>query len=126
MATKHHRATAENRRAARSACPPPRNAWTSNAKSPPAHSAAASKWMSRLLVARSCEPPVEEWPVSASGISVIRAPPNSSGVGDQRSIGMLATVTIAARTAVHRQAPAVATRLATDQIADGLSRDVSG
>jgi hypothetical protein len=47
-------------------------------------------------------------------------------VGDQRSTGMLATVTIAARTAVHRHAPAVSTRLATDQMSDGLSRDVSG
>ena len=77
-------------------------------------------------MARSCEPPADEWPVSASGISVTSDPANSTGVGDQRSTGMLATVTIAARNAVHRHAPAVSTRLATDQMSDGLSRDVSG
>ena len=74
--------------------------------------------MNRLLVPRSCEPPADEWPVSASGSSVTSAPPNSSGVHDQRSTGMLTTVTIAASSAVQRQAPAMSTRLATDQIAD--------
>ena len=35
-------------------------------------------------------------------------------------------MTIAASSAVHRQVPAVSTRLATDQMADGLSLLVSG
>jgi hypothetical protein len=39
---------------------------------------------------------------------------------------MLAMVTAAARNAVHLQAPADSIRLATDQIADGLRRVVSG
>ena len=82
--------------------------------------------MSRLLVARSCEPPDDECPVSASGISVISEPANSRGVSDHRSTGMLTTVTIAARNAVHRHAPAVSTRPATDQMSDGLSRAVNG
>ena len=77
-------------------------------------------------MARSCEPPEDECPVSASGSSVTSDPANSSGVGAHRSTGMLAMVTIAARNAVHRHAPAVSTRLATDQMSDGLSRDVSG
>ncbi|SKS57669.1 Uncharacterised protein [Mycobacteroides abscessus subsp. abscessus] len=43
----------ENRRAATSRCPPPRSAWMSSETSPPAHSAADTKWMMRLLVPRS-------------------------------------------------------------------------
>jgi len=39
---------------------------------------------------------------------------------------MLAIVTAAARNAVHRHAPAVSTRSATDQIADGLRREPTG
>ncbi len=77
-------------------------------------------------MARSWDPPVDECPVSASGSSVISDPTNSSGVGDQRSTGMLATATIAARNAVHRHAPAVSTRLATDQMSKNPSRDDSG
>ncbi len=82
--------------------------------------------MIRLLVARSWEPPADEWPVSASGSRVSSAPPNSAGVHDQRSTGMLSTMTMAASSAVHRQVPAVSIRLATDQTADGLSLLVSG
>ena len=89
IATKHHNAMAENRRAARSACSPPRMACASSASRPPAHTAPATRWMNRLLVPRSCDPPADEWPVSASGRSVTRAPANSSGVQDQRSTGML-------------------------------------
>ena len=77
-------------------------------------------------MARSCEPPADEWPVSASGISVTSEPANSGGVHDQRSTGMLTTVTTAARNAVHRHAPAVSTRPATDQMSDGLRRAVNG
>jgi hypothetical protein len=57
---------------------------------------------------------------------VSRAPPNSTGVHDQRSTGMLTTMTMAASSAVHRQVPAVSIRLATDQMADGLSLLVNG
>ena len=53
-------------------------------------------------------------------------PANSSGVGDQRSTGMLAIVTAAAMNAVQRHAPAISTRLATDQIADGSRREANG
>src|SRR3954447_16076791 len=82
--------------------------------------------MRRLFVAMSCEPPAEECPVSASGSRVATAPANNTGVADQRRTGMLAIVTAAARNAVHRHDPAVSTRLATDQMADGLSREASG
>src|SRR6202011_2291548 len=126
IATKHHRATAENLRAARSACSPLRSAWARSASRPPAHTPAATKWMSRLLVAMSWEPPADEWPVSASGIRVTIDPAKSNGVQDHRSTGRLASMTAAAMKAVQRQAEAVSTRLATDQIADGLRRETNG
>ena len=65
-------------------------------------------------------PPADECPVRPSGINVSSEPANSKGVSDQRSTGMLATVTIAARNAVHRHAPAVLTRPAADQIVSGF------
>ena len=77
-------------------------------------------------MARSCEPPADECPVSPSGIRVTSEPANRNGVHDQRSTGMLAIVTTAARNAVHRHAPAVSTRLATDQIVTGLRWSRSG
>ncbi len=82
--------------------------------------------MSRLLVARSCAPPADEWPVSPSGSRVTREPANSSGVHDQRSTGMLTTVTTAANSAVHRHAPAMSMSPATDHTSAGLNREVSG
>ncbi len=60
IATKHHNASAENRRAASSAWSPERIAWASNASRPPAHRAPAMRWTSKLLVARSCAPPADE------------------------------------------------------------------
>ena len=126
IATKHHSASAENRRAARSACPPRRIACTSRASSPPAHNAPAPRWSSRLLVARSWAPPVDEWPVRPSGTSVASAPASRIGVHDQRSTGMLATVTTAATNAVHRHALAVSTRPATDQTAAGSRFRLNG
>src|SRR5215207_5015744 len=82
--------------------------------------------MSRPLVAKSCEPPAEEWPVSPSGTSVINAPATSTGVHDQRSTGRLANVTAAARKAVHRQAVAESTRLAADHTLIGFRVSASG
>src|ERR1700742_804694 len=80
----------ENRRAARSVCCPPRTTWASSASRPPAHRLAATRWISRLLVARSWEPPADEWPVSPRGIRVVKDASSSSGVHDQRSTGKLA------------------------------------
>ena len=77
-------------------------------------------------MARSCEPPADECPVSPSGTSVTSEPANRIGVHDQRSTGMLTIVTTAARNAVHRHAPAMSTRLATDQIDAGLRWSRSG
>ena len=77
-------------------------------------------------MARSCEPPAEECPVNASGISVTKEPTNNSGVDDQRSTGRLANITVAASNAVHRHAVAMLIRLASDQIVAGLRWAVSG
>ncbi|CPR10532.1 hypothetical protein BN971_01902 [Mycobacterium bohemicum DSM 44277] len=71
-------------------------------------------------MARSCEPPADEWPVRPSGMSVTTEARSSSGVQDQRSTDRLASVTIAASTAVQRHAEAVLIRPATDQICTGL------
>lgn len=72
-------------------------------------------------MARSCEPPADEWPVSPSGINVINEPASNSGVHDQRSTAKLASVTPAARNAVQRHEEAVLTRLANDQSRTGSS-----
>src|SRR6185312_15809161 len=80
----------------------------------------------KLLVARSCDPPAEECPVRPSGINVTRDPANRTGVNDHRSTGMLATVSTAARNAVHRHAPAVSTTSAADHSVAGLTRSVTG
>ena len=72
-------------------------------------------------MARSCEPPADEWPVSPSGIRVITAPATSSAVHDQRSTAKLASDTTAASTAVQRHADAVLIRLAKDHSRSGSS-----
>ena len=69
---------------------------------------------------RSWEPPADECPVSPRGISVTIDPNSSMGVHDQRSTGLLATATMAASTAVQRQAEAVLISPASDQIWTGL------
>src|SRR5438093_10067072 len=84
------------------------------------------RWMSRLLVAKSCAPPADEWPVSPSGTNVISAPASSTGVHDQRSTGRLASVTAAAMKAIQRHALAVSTRLAADHTLTGFRFSVSG
>ncbi len=76
--------------------------------------------MTRLLVPTSWAPPAEECPVKPNGINVNSEPANRNGVSDQRSTGTLAIVTTAANNAVHRQALAVLTKSAADQIATGL------
>src|ERR1700734_3956231 len=126
MAIQHHSAIAEKRRAARSVCAPPRSAWTTRASNPPAHRLAATRWISRLLVARSCEPPADEWPVNPSGTSVTNDPTNSNGVHDQRSTARLANVTRAAKNAVQRHAEAVLIRPATDQSCTGFRWAANG
>ncbi len=126
IATKHHSATAEKRRAARSAYSPPRIAWASRASSPPAHNAPATRWISRLLAPRSCDPPADECPVSPNGINVISDPASRNGVHPHRSTAELARVTINARNAVHRQALAVSTRLVTAHSCTGLRWSLSG
>ena len=77
-------------------------------------------------MARSCEPPADEWPVSPSGIRVTNDPASSSGVHDQRSTARLASVTVAASTAVQRHAEAVLIRSASDQIVTGLRCSANG
>ena len=126
IAPKHHSATAENRRAASAACSPPRSACASKASRPPAQIAPAIRWNNRLLVAMSCAPPEDECPVSTSGSNVTSDPANSTGVQDQRSTGMLSTVTSTASSAVHRHAPAISIRSATAQMSAKLSRDDNG
>ena len=74
----------------------------------------------------SCDPPEDECPVRASGSNVTSDPANSTGVHDQRNTGMLTTVTTAANKAVHRQAPAMSMRSATDQMSAGLRRVTRG
>src|SRR6185437_15926051 len=114
IAPKHHNAIVENRRAARPACCPPRTTWVSSASSPPAHRLPATRWISRLLVAKSWEPPADECPVNPSGINVNSDPPSSNGVHDHRNTGRLATVTTAANSAVHRHAVEMLIMLASD------------
>ena len=126
IATKHQNATAENRRAATSACSPPRSACASSASSPPAHSAPASRWIIRLLVPTSCAPPADEWPVNPSGTSVSSDPANRNGVHDQRSTARPATATASAKNAVHRHALAVSTSPATAHSCTGLRYSCSG
>ena len=126
MAMKHQSATAENRRAARSAWSPPRSACASSTSSPPAHNDPARRWISMLLVARSCEPPAEECPVRPSGTRVSSAPANSNGVHDHRSTIRAPTVTTRAIRAVQRQAEAVSTRPAARQISNGFRWSRSG
>ena len=120
MAMKHQRATAENRRADTSAYAPPRNACANSASRPPAHSEPARRWINRLLVAMSCDPPAEACPLRPSGTSVSNDPAKSSGVQFHRSTMRAATVTPRARNAVQRQADAVTTRSAACQMSTGL------
>ena len=77
-------------------------------------------------MARSWEPPADEWPVSPSGIRVANDPTSSSGVHDQRSTGRLANITVAASNAVHRQAVEMLIRLANDQRLAGFRWAVIG
>ena len=77
-------------------------------------------------MARSCEPPADEWPVSPSGISVANDPTSSSGVHDQRSTGRLASITAAASSAVHRHAVEMLIRPASDHRLAGLRWAVIG
>ncbi len=100
--------------------------WASNASRPPAHRLPATRWISRLLVARSCEPPADEWPVSPSGSRVASDPATSSGVHDHRSTGRLATVSTAASNAVHRHAVEILIRLASDHSVAGFRWAVIG
>ncbi len=78
------------------------------------------------MVAKSWEPPADEWPVNPSGKRVANDPTSSSGVHDQRSTGRLANITAAANNAVHRHAVAMLIRLANDQIDTGLRWAVIG
>ena len=73
--TQQTSATAEKRRAARPGCRPPATRWVTTAASPPTHTAAASTWSSRLLVATSWSLPPAECPVRASGRSPASATP---------------------------------------------------
>ena len=86
----------------------------------------ATRWISRLLVARSWDPPADEWPVSPSGSRVANDPANSSGVHDQRNTGTLATVTTAASSAVQRHVVEMLIRLASDHRVAGFRWAVIG
>lgn len=109
MTTNATVAIPENRRAAISVWVPSRSACASTANNPPTQIAAEIRCRIRLLVATSCDPPDDEWPVNASGIMVAMAAPNSTGVQPQRSASRQPTATINAKITVVRHAPASAT-----------------
>jgi hypothetical protein len=72
----------------------------SSATSPPTHSDAATRWNSRLLVARSCWPPDAEWPVTATGVMPRTANPKRAAVQPQVSTSRVPTAMASAITAV--------------------------
>lgn len=77
-----------------------------NAANPPTHSPAASRCSTKLLVARSCDPPADECPVTARGIRLATADTSSNGVDRCRRTIRHPRPTIAARAAVHNHATA--------------------
>ena len=126
MVTKHTSARLEKRRAATSAWAPRRWACTSSAARPPAHSDAASRWMTNEFVARSCEPPAEECPVSPSGSRLPSATTSRAGVHTHRSATRHPTARTKAMAAVHAQDWAVSTLPMIRTMVAGSSASAKG
>ncbi len=119
-------ATNENRRAARSVCVPRRHPWASRANNPPAHTDAATRCSTRLLVAMSCDPPDDECPVRASGIRVTSDSSSRYGTHDQRTAARISTARIRASADVHAHASAVSTCPIAPHRFSGFSASASG
>ncbi len=98
----------------------------SSAMSPPTHTAAATRWNSRLLVAMSCEPPPEEWPVTATGTSANSARKNSTAVQPQDRTRVVPSAISATITAVITHARACSIRPTTWSSSAGLNRPATG
>src|SRR5690606_39069443 len=97
-------ATFENRVAASVRCAPRLRPCASSAMSPPTHSAAPMRWYSRLLVATSWEPPLAEWPVTATGTRPATATKNRVAVHPHDSTSLHPSASSNATKAVISQA----------------------